>query len=257
MLCERTGDKIASMLRTNVVFLFTALAVSVVNGQAVIDKPMLQPEERWMAACYLDWGIPIDRFGENMDTPAGFGVGGELLYRIQSKGPVWGGVGVHSFAFDTDALRYDDTVDGAVYHYKERTTSRLFIAQGVLRFQPEIYFVLRPYIQGAAGVHWFFTNTRIRDTDAGDIVDHFNEHREAVLGYALLAGVHYVPGRLPWLRGDVRLSYYRNASVEYLRYNPNADVVNGYPIEYFEHKISAVDLIAINIGITFLLSNSD
>jgi len=206
---------------------------------------------RWMATMYIDWGITSKHFARNMHEDHGFGFGGELLYNIQDKKPLWGGVGVHSFSFDDDKLRYTQEIDGVLYNYKDHTASRVFIAHGVLRFQPDVTFCLRPYVQGAVGMHWFFTNTKVQDLDYDEQVDRINESRDSKLGFAFLAGVQYVPKKLPDFRIDLRCSYYRNASVEYLCYNP--DLGGSLPIDFFESKVSAVDIIGINVGITALI----
>lgn len=205
----------------------------------------------WMASMYVDWGIASQEFAYNLENDHGFGLGGELLYNVQRNRPVWAGVGVHKFNFDRDKLRYSDTIDGIIYNYRDLTVSRVFMLHGMVRFQPEVDFPLQPYVQGAAGVHWFYTNTKIKDTDYDEEVDRINESRDAIWGFALHAGFQYVPEEVPELRIDTRFGYFRNASVEYLRYNPA--IPGNYPIDSFESKISPVDLFGIHIGLTLVI----
>jgi opacity protein-like surface antigen len=128
---------------------------------------------------------------------------------------------------------------------------------GLMRFQPDVRFFLQPYLQGGAGMHWFYTNTKIKDTDYGQQVESINENRDAILGFALHAGFQYVPRSMPYIRFDARFGYFRNASVEYLRYNPNLPGAV-YPIEFFEPKVSAVDIFGIHLGVTMMItSNKD
>ena len=206
----------------------------------------------WMASLYSDWGIASHLFARNMTENHGFGFGGELLYNIQDDKPLWGGIGVHSFAFDDERLPYSQEIDGVYYNYEDHTASRIFMLHGIIRFQPEVRFFLQPFLQAAAGVHWYFTNTKIEDTDYDEQVERINESRDAVLGFALHAGLQYVPKKLPDFRIDARFGYFRNASVEYLRYNPD---LNGgsFPIDYFEPKVSAVDIFGIQVGITAVI----
>ncbi len=205
-----------------------------------------------MASMYIDWGIASHLFARNMNENHGFGFGGELLYNIQRDKPLWGGIGVHSFAFDDERLRYSQEIDGVFYNYEDHTASRVFMVHGMIRFEPDVKFFLQPYLQGGAGVHWYFTNTKIEDTDYDEQLESINESRDAVLGFALHAGLQYVPRSLPDIRVDARFGYFRNASVEYLSYNPNL-TGSTFPIDDFETKISAVDIFGVHIGVTAVL----
>lgn len=215
------------------------------------EEDKRKSKNSWMLSGYVDWGIATRAFARNLDRNHGFGIGGDLLASLQSNSPVWVGAGVHSFAFDSDRITYSQEFGGILYNFSERTTSRVFMAHGLVRFQPPVRFILQPYLQGGAGVHWFFTNTKIRDTDAGENTERINENRKAVLGYMVQAGIQYVPPRLPELRAEIRAGYFRNASVEYMRYNPTLGA--GIPAENFERRISAVDMLGIHIGVAFLL----
>lgn len=210
-----------------------------------------QNVRRWLAGMHLDWGIAAQQFARNLSNDNGWGLGGELLINIQKERPLWGGLGVHSFAFDRYSLQYSQEIDGQFYNYQDRTVSRLFMLQGLVRFQPDLRFFVQPYIQGAAGINWFYTNTKIRDIDYDEQVDRVNENRDAIWGFALQGGVHVVHDDLPDLRWDLRFAYYRNASVEYLRYN--RALSGNFPIDSFEPKISPVDLLGIHIGLAVVL----
>jgi hypothetical protein len=234
-------------IRAKVMILVATVYTVSLCAQNEIDAPLIHTESRWTGSAYMDWGIASSHFSTNLDHDYGLGVGGEFLYRLQKGGPVWGGLGVHSFIFDRYTLRYSQELDGEIFNYQDRTASRVFMAHGLLRFQPKIRFVIRPYVQGALGVHWFFTNTTIKDTDANEILDRINENRASVIGVAMHAGFHIVPPRFPDFRGDVRIGYFRNASVEYMRYS---DELGGpFAIDAFERKESAVDLIGIHVGV--------
>jgi hypothetical protein len=227
--------------------LATTILSSGVCAQNDIDAPLIRAESRWTGSAYLDWGIASGHFATNLDHDEGLGLGGEFLYRLQKGGPVWGGVGVHSFIFDRYNLLYSQELDGEIYNYQDRTASRLFMAHGLIRFQPKIRYPIRPYLQGAIGMHWFFTNTTIKDTDLNESIDRLSENRASVIGFAVHAGFHVVPPRFPDFRAEFRFGYFRNASVEYMRYNE--DLGGPFAVDAFERKESAVDLIGIHIGV--------
>jgi hypothetical protein len=227
--------------------------MSGLRGQDSDDWYAKEPSlSRWQASMDLDWGIAARQFANNMDRRHGFGFGGELLYNLQDRKPLWAGAGAHSFAFDEFSMVYSQEIDGEIFNYRDKTVSRIFMLHGVMRFQPEVRFFLQPYLQGAAGIHWFFTNTKTRDLDYDEQVERINENRDAIWGFSLQAGVQYVPRKLPDIRIDTRFGYYRNASVEYLWYNPGIPGGN-YTIDYFESGISPVDLFGIHIGLTAVI----
>ena len=241
--------------RTNVMIpLALCLIASGLSAQEhPADASIIVEKPRLMGTAYFDCGIPLSHLADNLDDNYGIGFGGEVLYRIEKDNPVWVGAGVHTYAFDSYAIRYFQEFDGQIYNYEDRTTSRLFQAHLLARFQPEVRFLFRPYVQGGLGMHWYFTNTKVRDTDVNETVDRINEGTESVLGFAFHAGVQLVPHRLPQVRGDIRIGYFRNASVGYKRYVEGRGDPSGFPIDYFEDVESAVDMIGLHIGIAIAL----
>ncbi|MDX1409387.1 MAG: hypothetical protein R3330_14670 [Saprospiraceae bacterium] len=232
--------------------LILLLSVAVIAQDETNDAgEEVPPQERWQGSFYLDIGVPLRQFDQNIND-TGLGVGGELLYNVQYRRPVWAGIGVHSFAFDDYSVIYTEIFDGEFFEYRELTASRMFAAHAIFRFQPEVNFIIQPYIQGGFGMHWFFTNTKIEDRDIDEVVDRFSENRDAVFGYSLYAGLQVVPRRSPEIRADVRVGYLRNASVEYMRYNAELGDVDSFPIDYFETRTSVVDILGLHAGVTFL-----
>jgi hypothetical protein len=200
----------------------------------------------------VDMGISSGQFAQNMNNRAAAGSNVELLIRLKKRQPVWAGLGYRAFAWDADEIVYTQQIDNEFYNYEERTVSRIAQVHGLLRFQPEVRWILQPYVQGAAGINWFYTNTRIIDVDYGETVDRINENRDLVPGFALQAGVEFGPRKIPELRFDVRIGYLNNASVEYLRYDPRLDFGN-FPIESFETKISSVEIVTVEFGIALMM----
>ena len=74
---------------------------------------------------YFDWGIPIRDFGEGM-YQNGVGGGFQLLYNVQ--GPIWLGLGMHTFRFDKFKISYYEYDGRDRYEIKEVTASRAMLA---------------------------------------------------------------------------------------------------------------------------------
>ena len=203
-------------------------------------------EARLHAEAYFDLGIPTRAFADNMDRN-GVGAGGELLYRVQ--GPAWIGLGAHSFRMDKYSVNYFEYFDGEPYEIKELTATRAVLAHLLFRFQPAHGRVITPYAQAGAGWHWFYTNTKLEDVEAGEVYDTFNDYMDTKFGFALQAGFMLTLPALPNMGLDLRMGYYGNASVQYLTFAPEeADPVSGYPIDSFVLEESVIDMLGVHIG---------
>ena len=214
-------------------------------GQSILLDTITDPH--WEVQVYFDVGIPIGQFGENLSNN-GYGVGGEGLYHI--NGPIWVGIGVHSYRFDNAKITYEEQFDDDVIELRELTATRTVALHAIFRFQPELNSIFSPYVQGGLGWHWFFTNTKIKDLENDDIVDQFNELRDSQLGLALHIGVQISPAALQALNLDVRFGHFKNGTVQYMRYDSDLNSSpGGYPIESFETEISAVEFIGMQVGL--------
>ena len=207
---------------------------------------------RVMFNFYGEAALPQGTFKSNTERESGFGLGGEFLYRIRHNGPVFMGLGIHTFEFDNDAIEYEEEVDGVLFNTREKTASRLFHAGAVVRFQPEVNFVLQPYLQGIGGFNYFWTNTKLKDLDEDETFDRIHEGHSSVFTYGAQAGVQIVPNFYE-IRADLRVGYLRNSSVEYQVINRELGDENSFPIDLFESKNSPIDLLTFQVGITFVL----
>ena len=197
---------------------------------------------------WFDWGIPIRDFGDNMYQD-GFGFGVQMLYNVQ--GPVWLGLGMHTFRFDNFKISYFDFADGERYEIEEIAASRATMAHVVARFQPIHGEIFTPYLQANAGWHWFFSNSKLTDVEYDEEIDRINESQDSRFGYGLYAGVLITSRHLTNIGLDIRFGYLGNAAVDYLSSDPEERGYNGgFPIEYFEANNSAVDMLNLNVGIT-------
>ena len=256
MECRETGDMLCAM---SVKALIPCLFFAGVQVLAAQDSNHWYGTNRSLSGAMLsgslDVGVARSHFTRNMDKQLAGGMAFELLLNLQKRKPVWAGVGFQRFLWDINRLSYTQQIDNDFYNYEERTASRIIMLHGVIRFQPQVRWVLQPYVQGAAGLHWYYTNTKIVDVDYDEVVEKITESREVIPGFALHAGMQFVPRKLPDVRIDARLGYLNNASVEYLRYNPNLPVGN-YPIDSFEAKNSPVEILDIQIGVTIVIRSA-
>lgn len=228
------------------------LIISLLITLSAISVGNLNAQEEWSSnprftfRGFGELAIPKAEFARNMDEN-GWGIGFDALYKIRKETPISIGIAMHTLSFDSKSLRYQDALDGVIYEYREVTASRLFALYGAIRFDPDIDFILKPYVQVNAGYHLFFTNTKIRDVDIDEVVDRIHEDHNSVPGYGLEAGIQFFPDKSFWAI-DLRVGYFGNSSVSYMVYNEELDDGQSFPIFSFEEKNSPVTLLSIQLG---------
>ena len=197
---------------------------------------------------YFDHAIPIRDFGDDM-YQNGVGVGFQMLYNVQ--GPIWLGLGLHTFRFDHFEVSYFDFDGGDRFEIEEITASRAVMGHLVARFQPIEGEIFTPYVQAGVGWHWYYTNTRLTDVEFDEEIDRFKDLDDSRLGYGIYAGVLITSRAMTNIGLDIRFGYLGNAAVEYMSSDPESRNYNGgFPIEYFEVNNSAVDMLNLNVGLT-------
>ena len=231
-------------MRTAILALFLLPYLPVFGQMMNMEDP---GDARWEAQVYFDMAVPLGDLADNMST-VGIGVGGEALYHVQ--GPAWVGLGMQSYRFDNRKITYLEQFDNENFEVDELTASRSIAAQVIARFQPELNSIFSPYIQGGIGWHWFYTNTKIKDIENDETIDQFSEYSDSDLGIAIQAGVQISPDAMQALSIDLRVGYFQNGQIEYMRYNPDIIVSQGaFPVESFEVVLSTVQFIGLQLGL--------
>ncbi len=204
---------------------------------------------RWHMEGYFNVGIPISEFGDNMNQ-TGYGGGGTLMYNVQ--GPVWMGITAYGGRFDNYGISYLEQDGSEFFEIEELTATRMSRVYAVFRFEPLEEVVFSPYIEGGMGWHWIFTNTKLTDVEFDEQIDRFSELRDSRLGFGIGGGVQVVPKASPAVGLNLRIGYVYNAQVEYMRYNPDIPLQpNAFPVEAFEIRESPIDMVTVDIGISF------
>lgn len=239
------GDESVGM---RIVFIILA-TMSFGHASAQYGINQLDEKPSWHLEGYFNVGIPIGEFGDNLEQN-GFGGGASLLYNVQ--GPIWLGVAGYGSRYDNYGITYLEQGDNELFEIEELTATRLARVYAVFRFQPLEDAMISPYIEGGMGWHWIFTNTKLTDVEFDEQIDRFNELRDNRLGFGLSAGARISPKAYPAVGLDLRVGYVYNAQVEYMRYNPDIPLdPNAFPVEAFEIRESPIEIITIDIGVSF------
>lgn len=226
------------------ILVFFLLAGAVLYGQENVIT--LLP--RWMVHGSVGVSVPQGYMTRYIDEPD-FAVYLEGLYRIRENHPVLVGLSTFRTTFQQKTVKYEDWFDGSLIRIRERTASRFTNVGGNIRFQPEINWLLQPYLQGQVGWHYIYTNTKFRDRDENETIEILNEQRASRLGYGIQAGVQYVPNA--WYgRIDFRVSYFSNPAADFMALDSNP--VSDVPIEQFALRNAPISLLFFHLGGSYL-----
>jgi len=231
------------MLKVWFLLLFVSLQFCVHGQQTVITEL-----PRWMIHGSLGAVIPEGYMTRYVEQ-ASFAGYLEALYRVKPNKPILLGLSMARFTFQKESIEYADFVDGIAFEVREKTAFRFQNVAVDIRFQPELNWVIQPYIQGQLGWHYLYTNTIFRDLDANENFETINNESSSILGYGLQAGIQIIPN-FWYVRGDLRISYFRNPSVDILARND--DGLSSVPIFNFEARNTPISLIFLHAGVSYL-----
>ena len=194
-------------------------------------------------------GLPQGKFGDNINY-TGWGFGGNVMWQFKKDVPVYGGI---DFSFQNYDFQAITEVTFDFEEYETKTKNSIVLSHVQIRFYPEVDFFFQPYVEGMFGVKSLLTRTILTDkTDGAD--DQINsqfENSDFALSLGGAIGFE-IPLSKNHLFLDVRCSYLKGVSGEYyVRKEDDANFVQ--PIDVFEIKNSATDLLTLQVGIKLLI----
>lgn len=198
-------------------------------------------------------GIPLDDFRDNLPK-TGFGGGGYVLFQITRKMPLYAGIDLAGMVYDRESKKYSINVGGFTEKYTLKTNNSIFLGHAMLRFSPIVDFPVKPYIDGMIGTKNLFTRTRLIDDDDFEEEDSNSEVERGdwALSYGLALGVRLqVFRKAPEITIDLRCAYLPGANATYLVRKTGDSGPYELPIDAFEEKSSATNLLIPSLGITF------
>lgn len=195
-------------------------------------------------------GLPQDRFRDNLDA-VGVGFAGRFLFRLRDK-PIFFGLegGWMNYAHETDAFTIQ--VDGFFEDYEWRTNSNILFGHAILRFQPDVRFPIKPYVDGLIGFKNLYTKSKLVDLNGEDdeVIERESNLNDWAFSYGGSAGIHIAFWEHIGIRIDLRLAYLQGENARYLVKMPNTDgQVFDEPIDAFEERIGPTNMLIPQIGI--------
>ena len=195
-------------------------------------------------------GLPQDRFRENVDA-VGIGGGGSILFRMREK-PVYIGFGGGWMNYAHETQDFTIQVDGFFEDYEWRTNSNIIHGHAMLRFQPDVVFPLKPYIEGMAGFKNLYTKSKLIDLNGDDdeVIERESNLSDWAFSYGGSIGVHIAYWEHIGVRIDAKLTYLQGQNARYLaRMEDTAGQVFDQPIDAFEERIGPTNMLIPQIGV--------
>jgi len=196
-------------------------------------------------------GIPQGDFRENIEE-VGIGGGGSLLVQL-GRLPILAGVSFGSQVYQSASLEYAGWVEGQFLNLKLRTRTNISMGHVVFRYQPVVEFPLWPYVDGMAGYHKVFTRTKLLaelEANSYEELESETDQKELVYSFGAGAGVQLAVFRNPAIRIDLRGAYLLGGSASYLIRDEAVPAPVNDPIEVFEPRYSATNVLLLQVGIT-------
>ena len=217
------------------------------------DEPEYNFKRTMLIGGNFQLGIPQGQLRRNLDKTS-WGFGGSLLGRLRSENPIFVGIDFSIQTFDNETLFEQELFNGILEEFQVTTKNHVMNAHFLVRYQPEVNFFIKPFVEGMLGTKWFYTRTVVKDVNdnSGETLSSDFDRGDwaaslgAAVGFQINLSKNYL-----FLEG--RCAYLKGTSAEYLV--RRADDPGGYidPIEAFEPMNSVTDLLIPQIGLKFLL----
>ena len=233
---------------------FIVLNLSAQNEK--VHKRDFSEPARWMAGIKGSVGIPYGEFWDKLGRE-GYGIGGEVHYRIKKDLPIYMGLSLSGFFFDAQTQDYYQNIDGFSVLFRERTRTNIFMGHLQVRIKPDINFFIEPYLDGLFGFKNLYNRTTVEDLEIEEI-DIINNSGDWAYSLGGAVGIHFPFLKDGASRGyfDLRLVYLKGTSADYLVRKENGNQSYTNPIDAFERKNSATDMLIPQIGFTFLIGEN-
>jgi opacity protein-like surface antigen len=242
-------------MKTRLPLALAALAIAAASPASAQDdeyeRPVQQPTG-WYAGGDFTFAHPEGEFHDFVRQ--GFGGGAHVIRKLDRAGIVGlrldGGFVVYGSEHQRVAL--SPTVGGRIQVDLNTTNNIAFVGVG-----PQVGLpngLLRPYVNGFAGVSYLFTESSLQGTSSGETFASTTNYHDATFSWGGGAGV-YVPVR----RGaspisiDAGLRYHNNGQARYLREgdihdNPD-NTITVTPVR------SDTDLLTFHLGVSVGISH--
>ena len=228
-----------------------ALLVGMAMTPAMLHAQYMHPEEpsgpsRGFATIHLLVAQPLGEFDDYIDW--GAGIGGEFLYAFDRQGALGLrlSLGLMMYGHETKRVPLSETL-GRI-RVDVSTSNNIFI----LGIGPQVMLpsgVIRPYLNGTAGLSYFFTRSSVEGTADLEPFASSTNFDDATFAWSAGGGL-YIPvrrGRKNPISIDIGAQYHANGEARYLREGSIQE--DGTGEIYFDPIRSQTNLITYRLGV--------
>ena len=203
-----------------------------------------------MIGANFQLGFPLDQFGDNIDV-IGWGFGGNVMWQFKRNEQLFAGIDFGYQNYDSESRI---TTFGFNEEYELKTKNSMVLAHLQLRIYPKVDFFIQPYFEGLFGIKSLFTRSTEKDVFTNETFNSQFDNSDYAWSVGGAVGFE-IPIQKKYLFFEGRLAYLKGTSADYYARRPgNPNYIN--PLEVFELKNSATDLLMPQIGIKFLIGFS-
>ncbi|GJM34763.1 MAG: hypothetical protein DHS20C18_37640 [Saprospiraceae bacterium] len=213
-------------------------------------------EEKW-GYMYLNVnfqvGIPMEAFNDYLDVP-GVGGGGLFLLPIKRELPLTFGAEFSAMTYASESQNFTSTIGGFTRDFRFTTSNNIFLGHVVVRIQPPVNSVFRPYLDGMVGFKNLYTRNRLEETfnDGGDEIDESKTVKgDWAFSYGGAVGLQLAVFRNKGIMIDLRCAYLPGSNASYLVRKDNVNFDFNNPLDSFDERKSPTTILLPQIGITF------
>lgn len=199
-------------------------------------------------------GLPFQLFKSRGQTES-YGAGGLFLVQVGPR-PIYFGLEGAMHRFDSEAISFEEVVNGFVEEFEQTTKNNALLAHLVLRIQPWDNSLFRPYLDGLVGTKYLFTRTTVENLETEDTNSNL-EMEDWALSYGVALGLQLGVFRNEAVTIDLRCVVLTGNASTFLARDPNASPPYFAPIEAFWERNAPAAMLIPQIGVSVDLSTVD
>jgi hypothetical protein len=212
--------------------------------------------EKFQAGGHFLLGFPKGEFKKNVD---GNGLGGDFSFAYRfPRTPLSAGISFGFLVYGHESRVESLSPSIPDLLVEVGTTNSILLCHMFLRLQPE-RGIVRPYLDGLAGLNYLTTDTSIDDLNDGDEGGHLSSNNYNDLAFSYGVGGGAMVSVLRVVRGDrdhrifsmdldVGVRYLKGGEAEYLK---KGSIRREDGVVYYDVSSSRTDLLKAYIGLSF------
>lgn len=234
-------------MRTTLLLFALVAAVPVSARAQLLERPHSRPQDRASGGIGLTYAQPLGAFREYVKY--GFGAAGNLVIRLDRQGIIGLRVdgGYVNYGSETKRVRLTSTIGDRI-RVDVNTTNNI----AALGIGPQLMVPrgrVRPYVNGAVGFSYFFTQSSVEGSNDSEQFASTTNFDDGTVHYAGGGGL-MIPfaTRTTPVALDIGARYVNNGRTRYLREGGIRDQSDGSII--IDPIQSRVELLTWSVGVT-------